>query len=371
MKFTTRMKCIAAATLYLAAAGAAHAQSSVTLYGLLENGIDFASNANGGHLYQMASGVSAGSRWGVKGQEDLGGGVTAIFRLESGFNATNGNLGSGLAFSRNAYVGLSSKTAGTLTVGRQWDPVVDLVEPYSLNYAYGGWYFAHPNDMDNMDNGFPIQNAVKYTSPTIGGFTGEALYAFGGQAGQFSTNAIWSAAGAYSNGPFSASVGYLHINTPQTAVQGYQNGGGFVNAVYGDYLVNARSQDILAAGASYQLGKVKLMGNFTNVNFQRGDAGQDVKFQNYEIAGIYTLTDQWSFGGGYTYTDGKNHATGQEPKYQQLNLVAQYDLSKRTSLYALAALQRASGGTLAQIAGFSPSTNGKQAVGRVAVRHSF
>jgi predicted porin len=371
MKFKSSLKMIPAVVLCATAASAAHAQSSITLYGLLENGIDFASNVNGSHLYQMQSGVSAGSRWGVKGQEDLGGGIAAIFRLESGFSATNGKLGSGLAFSRNAYVGLSSKEAGTLTVGRQWDPVVDLVEPYSLNYAYGGWYFAHPNDMDNMDNGFPISNAVKYTSPTIGGFTGEALYSFGGQAGQFSDNSVWSAAGAYTNGPFSAGVGYLRVNTPQTAVQGYQNGGGFVNAVYGDYLVNARSQDILAAGASYQLGAFKLMGNYTNVNFQRGDAGQDVKFQNYEVAGIYTLNTSWSFGAGYTYTDGKNHATGQEPAYQQLNLVAEYALSKRTALYALTAMQRASGGTVAQIAGFSPSTNGKQAVGRVAVRHSF
>src|SRR5579859_8019999 len=95
----------------------AHAQSSVTLYGILDTGIDFASNVNGNHLYQMASGVSAGSRWGVRGKEDLGGGLAAIFDLESGFNSTNGSLGSGLAFSRNAYVGLDSQTLGTVTLG--------------------------------------------------------------------------------------------------------------------------------------------------------------------------------------------------------------------------------------------------------------
>ncbi|CAD6507458.1 porin [Paraburkholderia metrosideri] len=359
------------ALLCVGVASTAHAQSSVTLYGLLDTGIDFANNVDGSHLYQMASGVSAGSRWGVRGKEDLGGGLSAVFDLESGFNSTNGSLGSGLAFSRNAYVGLASQTAGTVTLGRQWDPIVDLIEPFSLNDSYGGWYFSHPNDMDNLDNGFAISNAVKYTSPTIGGFTGEALYSFGGQAGQFSNNSAYSAAASYSNGPFSMGAGYLRVNDPEQSIQSYQNGSGFTNAVYGDYLANARSQGIFAAGASYSVGKFKVMGNFTNVNFQQGDDGQDVKFQNYEIAGTFQATSQVNLAAGYTYTEGRNHATGQEPKYQQLNLSAEYEVSKRTAVYALAALQRASGGAVAQIAGFDPSTTGEQVVGRVGIRHSF
>ncbi|AIP64486.2 porin [Burkholderia thailandensis] len=365
------MKGMAGALMCAGAMGAAHAQSSVTLYGVIDTGIDFASNVNGQRDWQMASGVSAGSRWGLRGKEDLGGGLAAIFDLESGFNSTNGGLGSGLEFSRNAYVGLASHTLGTLTLGRQWDPIVDLLEPYSLNSYYGGWYFSHPNDMDNLDNGFAISNAVKYTSPTIAGFTGEALYSFGGQAGQFSNNAAYSAAVSYTNGPFSAGVGYLRVNDPEQSIQSYQSGGGYTNAVYGTYLANARSQGILAAGASYQAGPFKLMGNFTDVTFQQADSGQDVKFQNYEIAGTYAATGQLNFGAGYTYTEGRDHATDQEPKYQQLNLSAEYDLSKRTAIYALAAFQRASGGALAQIAGFDPSSSGKQAIGRVGIRHTF
>jgi predicted porin len=359
------------ALLCVGAAGTAHAQNSVTLYGLLDTGIDFANNVDGGHLYQMASGVSAGSRWGVRGKEDLGGGLSAIFDLESGFNSTDGALGSGLAFSRNAYVGIASQTAGTITLGRQWDPLVDLIEPFSLNDSYGGWYFSHPNDMDNLDNGFAISNAVKYRSPTIGGFTGEALYSFGGQAGQFSNNSAYSAAASYTSGAFSMGAGYLRVNDPEESIQSYQNGTGFTNAVYGDYLANARSQGIFAAGASCSIGRFKVMGNFTNVNFQQGDDGQDVKFQNYEIAGTFEATSQLNLAAGYTYTDGRNHATNQEPKYQQLNLSAEYELSKRTAVYALAALQRASGGALAQIAGFDPSSTGEQVVGRVGIRHSF
>jgi predicted porin len=356
MNHKMKLTHLVGALLCVGVVSSAHAQSSVTLYGLLDTGIDFASNVNGNHLYQMASGVSAGSRWGVRGKEDLGAGLSAVF---------------GLAFSRNAYVGLASQTVGTVTLGRQWDPVVDLIEPYSLNDSYGGWYFSHPNDMDNLDNGFAVSNSVKYTSPTIGGFTGEALYSFGGQAGQFSNNSAYSAAASYTNGPFSMGAGYLRVNDPEQSVQSYQNGSGYTNAVYGNYLANARSQGIFAAGASYQIGQFKVMGNFTNVNFQQSDAGQDVKFQNYEIAGTFAATSQLNLAAGYTYTDGRNHATNQEPKYQQLNLSAEYELSKRTAIYALAALQKASGGAVAQIAGFDPSSDGKQVVGRVGVRHSF
>lgn len=369
-RMKTTLKCLVAA-LVASTAGGAHAQSSVTLYGVLDTGIDFASNTDGQRLWQMGSSVTAGSRWGLRGSEDLGGGLSAVFKLESGINSANGALGSGLAFSRNAYVGLSSKTAGTITIGRQWDPIVDLIGPYSLNQVYGGWYFSHPNDMDNLDNGFAISNAVKYTSPTIAGFTGEALYSFGGKAGQFSNDSAYSGAVSYTNGPFSAGVGYLRVNNPETAVQGYQNGSGYTNAVYGNYLINARSQNIFAAGASYNFGKVTVLGDFTNVDFQQGDAGHDVKFQNYEIAATLAATPRLNLAAGYTYTDGKDHASGAQPKYQQLNLIAEYELSKRTAVYAMAALQKASGGAVAQVAGFDPSSGSKQAVGRVGVRHSF
>jgi predicted porin len=366
----TTIKCCVAA-LVAGVVGTAHAQSSVTLYGLLDTGLDFASNVNGQHLWQISSGVTAGSRWGLRGNEDLGGGLSAIFKLEAGINSANGAAGSGLAFSRNAYVGLSSKTAGTITLGRQWDPIVDLIGPYSLNQLYGGWYFSHPNDMDNLDNGFAISNAVKYTSPNIGGFTGEALYSFGGQAGQFSNDSAYSGALSYTNGPFSIGAGYLRVNDPETAVQGYQNGGSYTNAVYGNYLINARSQNIFAAGASYNFGKFTLLGDFTNVDFQQGDSGHDVKFQNYEVSATVAATAHLNLAAGYTYTDGKDHASGAEPTYQQLNLIAEYELSKRTAVYVLAALQKAGGGAVAQIAGFDPSSNSKQAVGRVGIRHAF
>ena len=89
-------------------------------------------------------GVEGGSRWGLKGSEDLGGGTKAIFQLENGFNVSTGGLGQGgLEFGRQAYVGLTNQRWGTLTLGRQYDPIVDIIAPTTSNGQWGG-LFSHP-----------------------------------------------------------------------------------------------------------------------------------------------------------------------------------------------------------------------------------
>src|SRR5262245_38630711 len=97
----------------------AHAQSSVTLYGVIDAGLIYVNNVNGAHQYAAQAGWYQGNRWGLYGTEDLGGGYQAIFRLESGFSVQTGALGQGGAlFGRQAYVGLASPY-GTVTLGRQ------------------------------------------------------------------------------------------------------------------------------------------------------------------------------------------------------------------------------------------------------------
>src|SRR5579864_3561933 len=92
----------------LAGAGAAHAQNSVTLYGIIDTGLTYRHNVDGQtSQYSMSSGNLSGSRWGLKGSEDLGGGVKTIFALENGFNSSTGKLGqNSRMFGRQAYVGL-------------------------------------------------------------------------------------------------------------------------------------------------------------------------------------------------------------------------------------------------------------------------
>lgn len=135
-------------SLALAALGmfslSAYAQNSVTLYGVIDEGINYNSNASGKRLYNLSSGVMQGSRWGLKGREDLGGGLSALFVLESGFDVNNGKMGQGgLLFGRQAYIGVGSRY-GTVTLGRQYDMVVDNLGPFIVGDQWGGYMAAHP-----------------------------------------------------------------------------------------------------------------------------------------------------------------------------------------------------------------------------------
>src|SRR5471030_1989290 len=105
-------KTLMVAALTGVCATAAQAQSSVTLYGLIDAGITYTNNQHDHSNWQMTSGQVNGSRFGLRGSEDLGGGLKAIFTLENGFNIDNGKLGqNGLEFGRQAFVGLSSDQA--------------------------------------------------------------------------------------------------------------------------------------------------------------------------------------------------------------------------------------------------------------------
>lgn len=127
----------------------------------------------------MQSGYVQGSRWGLKGTEDLGGGLSALFQLENGFNLNNGKLGQGgLEFGRQAFVGLSDAKYGTVTLGRQYDSLVDFLAPTTANGNWAGYLFSHPYDNDNTDNTFRVNNTIKYASPTIAGFQFGGTYSF-------------------------------------------------------------------------------------------------------------------------------------------------------------------------------------------------
>ncbi|MEA3101222.1 porin, partial [Caballeronia mineralivorans] len=184
----------------LGTAGAAHAQNSVTLYGVIDAGLIYVHNANGNQKQVGTnSGTLSGDRWGLKGQEDLGGGLKAIFQLENGFDVNTGKLNQGgREFGRQAFVGLTSDKLGTVTLGRQYDPLVDMVQGITADNYFGG-IFATPGDIDNYDNSLRTSNAVKYVSPTYAGIQFEGLYGFSNAAGTTGQGQTWSGAAAYNN----------------------------------------------------------------------------------------------------------------------------------------------------------------------------
>ena len=385
-----KMKCAATFALALTA-GAAQAQSSVTLYGIAEVGINYVSNSGGGQTVNMVSGEWYGSRFGLKGNEDLGGGLSAIFRFENGFDITNGKLGqNGLLFGRAAYVGIDSQQWGTLTAGRQYSTVYDFVGGNLVaSSRWGGGFIAHAGDVDNLNNTFRVNNSLKYQSISYHGFTIGGLYSFGGVGGNFSKNSGWGMGIGYSQGPLQAAVAYTNQRDP--FISAYNNGANAPAAVtspiYNAY-ASAGNLNILAAGAIYQIGNFWFGGTYSNTRFtdlgaDPGNAGAVAKLRGtaslniYEGDFGYQFTPALSASAAYSYTRRASVGGDVGATYNQYSLGADYLLSKRTDLYMVLSYQTASGvnsnGTpaVAALNFLTPSTVNHQGVVRFAIRHQF
>ncbi|MFL9920306.1 porin [Paraburkholderia fungorum] len=370
----------------------AHAQSSVTLYGLIDAGISYVNNARAGtshgSLVKYDDGVASGSRWGLRGTEDLGGGLKALFVLENGFNSGNGTLGQGGAlFGRQAFVGLSQDGVGSLTFGRQYSFSTDYL---GANYSTGsqtaaGNYAYHINDVDQLTSS-RINNAVKFSSANFAGFTFGALYAFSNQAGAFAgapasgttaapvagSSRAYSFGANYANGPISVGAAYTDIRYPSQATPAFSTTIANVSAG------NVRDLRTFGAGGRYAIGAATLWALYTNTRFEPITGGSTT-FAAYEAGAKYAFTAALTVGAGYTYMHLSDANTGH---WNQGDLSVDYALSKRTDVYALGIYQIASGrnGTQdvqAQIGSstsfFGPSGSGadNQLAFRVGVRHRF
>ena len=140
--------------------------------------------------------------------------MKALFVLENGFDAGSGKLGQGgLVFGRQAYVGLSGDH-GTVTMGRQYDSVVDFVGPLNVGAQWGGFYNAHTGDIDNLNNSARVNNAIKLRSQNYGGLSFGGVYSLGGVAGSPARNQIWSLGAGYGSGPLLLGMGYLNVRNP-------------------------------------------------------------------------------------------------------------------------------------------------------------
>ncbi|MEM5316476.1 porin [Paraburkholderia sp. JHI869] len=369
-------------------ASAAHAQSSVTLYGLLDQGINYISNDGGHANWTNSSGVLNGPRWGLKGAEDLGGGLKAVFVLENGFSISSGALAQGRMFARQAYVGLSSTRFGTVTLGRQYDSIIDYVQPTPSSNIYIG--VGHPFDNDNLINSFRINNSIKYSSPNFNGLTFGGLYGFSNSPGTaetsgFASNRAWSVGANYQTGGLMLAAGYLRLSSPNSnavgAIVGDYNNYSPTSALGSAGLVGAvQRQEIIATGISYQMSAVRYA--FVYSHSKISSAGDNLTFSNYDVNVGYQFRPDITFAATYTFTDGKLDSTGAQPKYHQVGLLGDYFASKRTDLYLLGVYQRAAGDApVASIApdsygaggSFAPdaSTSKSQLLVRVGIRHKF
>ncbi|GAB7539230.1 porin [Burkholderia sp. 3C] len=372
----------AAALACLCVSYGAQAQSSVTLFGVLDEGINFTSNAGGHAAWQQTSVDLVTSRWGIKGNEDLGGGLHAIFDLESGFQVDNGRFYYGdRVFGYQSYVGLQSDAYGTLTLGRQFDTVADTIAPLTANGSWAGYLFAHPFDNDNTDASFHANNAVKFTSAAYHGLTATALYGFGNQAGNFARNRAIGAGLSYAWNTLTIGAVYEDLGTPGTTP------GGSVAPDDMDFV--AGNQKIYGIGANYGIGPATFGLVYTHVTVQQpvsslyvGDLGTGVsqlRFDNIEANAKVYVQPNLFVGAMYTYTRAHLATGGGDASlhWNQVGLMAQYALSKRTGVYSQVAYQRASGGAGTPLDGAyvlgsaGQSSSAQQIVARVGITHAF
>ncbi|WP_345816116.1 porin [Paraburkholderia sp. PREW-6R] len=390
----------------MAASLPAFAQSSVTLYGIVDNGLSWTngqstlgSNSGGKSAWKMTPGVWAGSRFGLKGAEDLGGNTKAIFTLESGFNSTSGaQQYANAMFGRQAWVGLTHPLYGTFTAGRQYASYYQLLSPYSPTTWITGYYGAHPGDIDGLDTIYRANNTLEYTSPKLYGLTVSGSYSPGGVAGSVNRGSTWSTAAQYAMGPVGLAVGFSRINNSTlgggtfgadstTSNNGAQIG---VSALTNGYQT-AQAQQRFAVGGGYTFSNAwDVTATYSNVQYIPGVGS---KFHDEAIFNTGGLVLHWKpavaldVAAGYSYTRAtRANGIADNAQYHQFNLSQYYSLSKRTGLYALEAYQKAKGKTLGtsgagQIInatatlgdGYngSPSSSGSQMAVGVGIIHRF
>ncbi|WP_335672065.1 porin [Burkholderia sp. LA-2-3-30-S1-D2] len=385
----------------------------MTLYGIVNPDVVFVSNAQSGRvagalrgdrqvsLQDATTSAYVGSRFGIRGREDLGAGTFAVFTLENGFSVANGSLGQGGAlFGRQAFVGVSNDRLGSVTLGRQYSPVIDYLAPLTTVTQWGGFITAHPDDIDDLGLTVRQNNAVKIATPVWHGLSAAAMYEFGGVAGHTGQNRVIAAGAGYVGDPLRIGVGYLNASAPNVSMWGGQpNGGGSAvnnigsfgsatapqrNPVMAGY-ASASREETIGVGASYVLGNATIGAAYTNTRFvglgsdsgpnPRGYAGS-ASFNMVELNGSYRIGAAVSLGASYSYTLARGpDAIGAH--YNQVNAGVHYALSKRTDVYMIAVYQRASGTdslgqpAVASINGMTPSASRQQFVDAVGMAHRF
>lgn len=348
-------------------AGPVLAQSSVTLYGSIDVGVDFVSNTQGKHLIQESSGKRQPDRWGLLIKENLGGGNTAFARLESGFVTNTGaQINPTSFFNREAYVGLSNDRLGTLSFGNINDFIYQYVG--RLNNAIPGISsFYTPGNLDGLANTHALNNSVKYETITFHGLQAGVMDAFGDQAGNFSAGRQYSVGAQYINGPVQFGIAYTMSHNRTADIFGTFS----LNSLLGQPLkqgtmFNATRYSTLAAGGSVTIGDLIPHATYSGVKFENSHG--EATLNNYQAGVNVNLGGKGFYFLGLSW----DHSLFQGLTINQYNLFFTDYLSKSTQVYAGVGLQRAGGnGALAAQFGYQPSSSGSQTVARMGLNHMF
>ncbi|WP_029528480.1 porin [Polaromonas glacialis] len=398
-------KTLIALTALSAIVGMAQAQSTVTLYGLIDTGIgSFKTNAVVGNTIQNLTQTSIqtdglnGSRWGMRMSEDLGGGLAAVANLESGMAVDTGaSAQGGLLFGRRANVGLSGGF-GTVTMGRNSTSYDDVSADSSV---MNRTVFFDPSQTNNGPAtsvaGAPLtavnaasllshggktwigyqtrfNNSVKYTSPSFYGFSGSVTYALGedkaSPAAAANASKSVSAFLKYVSGPLLVSGGYQSEAPGGTLAVG---GAGTTNAAVGG--VKPALENALLSVA-YDFGAVKIGAGFNRAKFK--DVPAPAQLNGGVVGGSFDAQKEVSLSvavplGATTLSAGYAQSNGGTlGKSTGFGVQALYALSKRTTLYAGGLSTKAYDKLAAAVVVALPGSNiGHITTFAAGIRHTF
>ena len=323
-------KALLTMTLLCAGVPSAYAQNTVTLYGRVSSGFDFVSNVaqpdgTSKNNYRFGSNQFGISWWGLKGSEDLGAGLKAVFNLESMFTAGTGALPSDSLFNRFAYVGLASDTYGSLWLGKAMgltDETGYFLDPFG-EQATGIANFANGRAWG------PRTNTVTYNSLDYHGFAFRLQRGFGNQAGNFRGGTSTSASATYTIGGLNVRGVYEEI----------RDANGKLSDLY------AASREYMA-GAVYTWNALKFYAGYQ----QLASSGQDTVSTTENQTAATRVNQEW---GGLTYQATPALQLEAAVFHANVNhnggsgtlgvLGANYALSKRTILYSTLGLMFNSG----------------------------
>ena len=312
----------------LAASGAAMAQSSVTLYGVLDTGLTYSKGEES--VYGMTHvGGNVNSRLGFRGVEDLGNGLKATFNLEAGMGVDDGTdyfTGSGMAFRRTSTVGLECGF-GSVRLGRMLTSSYLAVSRYD---AFGDTGIGASLAWNIPQTGYAprTENAISYTSPNFSGFKFGAEYGFGEKKDARDSRYIGVGA-TYDNGPLSLGLGFDRINNVGYAAAVPAGTNPVTTAVaekLGDDLTSWQ------LGGSYNFGVAKLLSFYKHTNEKNVATGNKDKFKTFGLGVTAPVGAAGEVKVAYNnYRLSPN--AGKTQKADQLSLGYVHNLSKRTALY--------------------------------------
>jgi len=348
---------LAILALAAAAGGAAQAQSNVQVYGLLDVGVENANNssATGGSNTRVISGGMNTSRWGIRGTEDLGGGLKAVFNLEGGILMDTGAQ-DGALFRRQAYVGLEG-AFGRVVVGRSFTSVYDTVISYDpMGFApYYSWATSGPATGPSK-YGFTTgyDNLIKYAG-TFGNFRFGANYAAGEQTTGVADSAKMGATVAYKFGAANVMATYERNNGNTVAATG-----------------NRDENTVWHVGANYETGPLKFWAVLRDYNLTAGRAATaDVEATTTWGGVAYKPNEVTTITGAVYHVNVKNVAANTDADPTMYVLRYRYALSKRTDVHISGAYAKAKNGQLTGLsrddAGFANSQRGIT----VGMQHRF